>query len=325
MTDVPDAHRRDPRQRRPDPARSGPPTRAGAGGPAPRRPATGPHPVPAGGPAAPSPTQSPRKSDLKVRVLTGIPLAAVVIGLAVVGSGALLGVVMVVVLIAQGEFYLALTKSGYRPATALGLVAGGALLLGTYRRGMLAAPLVLFLTVALSVVWHAWGRDRGEALADLAVTLVGVAYIPLLASFAAAALARPDGRAIVLATIGAAAGYDIFAYAGGRTWGRHKLAPAISPGKTREGALVATGAVVVLVGLVAPLVGPWNIGEAALLGLLVCVAAPMGDLFESVLKRDLGIKDMGSILPGHGGILDRIDAILFCVPVSFLTLRLFGI
>lgn len=296
MTDMPDAQRRNPR--------SGPSAAAPRGG------------------AVPAPK---KKSDLKLRLLTGIPLAAAVIGLALVGSGALLGVLIVVVLVAQGEFYQALTKSGYRPATALGLVAGGALLLGTYRRGMPAAPLVMFLTVALAVVWHAWGRDRGEALADLAVTLVGVAYIPLLASFAAAALARHDGRQIVLATIGAAAAYDIFAYAGGRTWGRHKLAPAISPGKTREGALVATAAVVVLVGLIAPLVGPWNIGEAALLGLLVCVAAPMGDLFESVLKRDLGIKDMGSILPGHGGILDRIDAILFCVPVSYLTLRLFGI
>jgi phosphatidate cytidylyltransferase len=76
---------------------------------------------------------------------------------------------------------------------------------------------------------------------------------------------------------------------------------------------------------VAPLVGPWNVAEAALLGALVCIVAPLGDLFESVLKRDLGLKDMGTILPGHGGVLDRIDAILFCVPASYLSLRLFNL
>jgi phosphatidate cytidylyltransferase len=162
-------------------------------------------------------------------------------------------------------------------------------------------------------------------VADLAVTMLGVAYIPLLASFAAAALSRHDGRGVVLATIGAAAVYDIAAYAGGRLWGRVPLAPRISPGKTREGALVATGGVIVLVAVLAPLIGPWSIPQAALLGAFVAVVAPLGDLFESVLKRGLGLKDMGTLLPGHGGVLDRIDAILFCVPASYLSLRIFGL
>jgi phosphatidate cytidylyltransferase len=248
----------------------------------------------------------------------------VAVGAGVAGTGPLLGLLVVIVGIAQGEFYLAVRAAGYQPGTALGLVAGITLLIASYERGVAAAPVVLFLTLALGVVWHAWGREKGKALADLAVTLLGVGYIPLLASFAAATLPHHDGRGIVAATIGAAAVYDIFAYAGGRTWGRHPLAPRISPGKTREGAIVATAGVIVASAAVAPLVGPWSIAAAAVLGALVAVAAPLGDLFESVMKRDLGIKDMGSILPGHGGLLDRIDAILFCVPVAYLSLRLFG-
>ncbi|MCW3036847.1 MAG: CDP-diglyceride synthetase, partial [Actinobacteria bacterium] len=253
-----------------------------------------------------------KKPDLKVRLLTGGVLVVVAGTLAYLGSLALLGLVLVLVLVAQGEFYMAVSRAGHRPATSLGLVAGATLLIAAYRRGVGSVPVVLFLTLALAFVWHAWGRGKDKALADLAVTILGVAYVPLLASFAAAALSRHDGRAVVLATIGAAAAYDIFAYLGGRTWGRRPLAPRISPGKTREGALIATAGVVVATAAVAPLVGPWNIGEAAVLGALVCIVAPLGDLFESVLKRDLGLKDMGAILPGHGGVLDRIDAILFC-------------
>lgn len=266
-----------------------------------------------------------KKSDLTVRVVTGVVLVGVVGLLAYLGSTALFSLLVALVLVAQGEFYLAVRKAGHRPATALGLVAGVTLLLATYRRGMGAAPVVLFLTLALSFVWHAWGRIKERALGDLAVTMLGVAYVPLLASFAGAALRRHDGRAVVLATIGAAAVYDIGAYLGGRKWGRKPLAPRISPGKTREGALVASIGVVAACAIFAPLVGPWKIAEAAVLGLMVCIVAPLGDLFESVMKRDLGMKDMGTILPGHGGILDRIDAILFCVPVSYLSLRIFGL
>jgi phosphatidate cytidylyltransferase len=266
-----------------------------------------------------------KKSDLKARILTGGALAVVAGTLAYLGSTALFGLLLVLVLIAQGELYLAVRRAGHRPATSLGLVAGATLLIAAYRRGVGSVPVVLFLTLALAFVWHAWGRSKDKALADMAVTILGVAYVPLLASFAAAALSRHDGRAVVLATIGAAAVYDICAYAGGRTWGRRPLAPRISPGKTREGALVASAGVIVATAVLAPLVGPWNVAEAALLGALVSIVAPLGDLFESVLKRDLGLKDMGALLPGHGGVLDRIDAILFCVPASYLSLRLFNL
>ena len=283
----------------------------------------GPAPSAPTRPAGPAPAPAKKGGDLASRLVTGVVLAGVAIGLSVIGPPALLGLLVVLVGIAQGEFYLAVRKAGYQPATALGLVAGATLLIAAYRRGESVVPVVAFFTLALAFVWHAWGREKGRALADLAVTMLGVAYVPLLASFAAAALHLHKGRGILLATIGAAAVYDIAAYFGGRTFGRNPLAPRISPKKTREGAAIATVAVIVLSAMLAPLVGPWGIGGAVLLGALVAVAAPVGDLFESVLKRDLGIKDMGSILPGHGGVLDRIDAIVFCMPVAYLSLRVF--
>src|SRR5438105_15622299 len=148
-----------------------------------------------------------KKPDLKARLLTGGVLAVVAGTLAYLGSSALFGLILVLVVVAQGEFYLAVRRAGHRPATSLGLVAGATLLIAAFRRGMASVPVVLFLTLALAFVWHAWGRSRDKALADLGVTILGVAYVPLLASFAAAALSRHDGRAVVLTTIGAAAVY----------------------------------------------------------------------------------------------------------------------
>ena len=108
-----------------------------------------------------------KKPDLKVRLLTGGVLVVVAGTLAYLGSLALLGLVLVLVLVAQGEFYMAVSRAGHRPATSLGLVAGGTLLIAAYRRGVGSVPVVLFLTLALAFVWHAWGRGKDKALADL--------------------------------------------------------------------------------------------------------------------------------------------------------------
>ena len=117
---------------------------------------------------------------------------------------------------------------------------------------------------------------------------------------------------------------DTAAYAAGHAFGRTKLAPTISPKKSLEGAIGATLVVIaVSVGAVAPAVTALNtVGKSVALAVVVAVLAPLGDLAESLIKRDLGVKDMGSILPGHGGVLDRIDSVLFVAPAAFLFLRL---
>src|SRR2546430_13547718 len=134
-----------------------------------------------------------KKSDLKARILTGGVLVVVAGTLAYLGSTALFGLLLVLVLVAQGEFYRAVRGAGHRPATSLGLVAGGTLLIAAYRRGVGAVPVVLFLTLALAFVWHAWGRSKDKALADMAVALRRVASVPPLASLAPAAR-RPRHR-----------------------------------------------------------------------------------------------------------------------------------
>lgn len=285
-----------------------------------------PHPVPAGG----SPTPRAAGRNLKVRLATGLPLAAAAVALLYVSRLGFFVLVLAIVVVAQGEFYLATRRAGYDPATALGLVAGAMLLIGIFSRGdsvaaEAAAGLVLFLTVAFSFVWYVALQPSPNLLVNVGITVLGVGYVPLLASFLVALANRPDGFGIALATIGGPAVYDVIAYFGGSRFGRKPLAPTISPKKTREGALIATAGILVLGTLVFPLAGPWNVPQAAVFAALVCVMAPLGDLFESVLKRDLGIKDMGTVFPGHGGALDRVDAILFCVPAAYLSLSAFGL
>lgn len=270
--------------------------------------------------------------NLKLALVTGFTLAGLLIGLLFIGPKPFFGLVFVVVLIAQAEFYIAARNSGHEPAMALGMVAGAVLLAGVFLKGETAAGVVLFLTIVFSFIWFLALEKTRDLASDLGVTLFGVAYIPLLGSFAGlltrscptASACPPRGGGEVIVMIGAAAFYDIFAYAGGSFFGKTPIAPSISPKKTREGALVATVGTVILVTIVAPLLGPWTHVEATILGLLVSIVAPLGDLFESLVKRNFGIKDMGSVFPGHGGALDRIDAILFVAPVVYLTLLLFG-
>lgn len=263
--------------------------------------------------------------NLKLAVLTGVTLAALVVGLLYVGAEAFFGLASVLILLAQAEFYRAGRNAGYNPATAVGLVGGGALLLGVFLTGGSAAGFVLFATLASCWVWYLSLQRRSGVVVNIAITMLGVVYIPLLGSFAGLLARRADGRGVTIATIGATAVFDIFAYAGGSRWGRHLMAPAISPGKTWEGALAGALATVAIAGLAGPRLGPWSAGQAALLGGVIAVLAPLGDLMESAIKRDLGIKDMGTVLPGHGGALDRVDAILFAAPAVYFSLRLFGI
>lgn len=263
--------------------------------------------------------------NLKLAIVTGVVLAGAAVGLLAVGPEAFFALAAAIMLVAQGELYLAARKAGRDPAMPLGLVAGAVLLAGVLFRGEQAAGLILFLTLLLSFVWYLVSERRAADASDIAVTVTGVAYIPLLGSFAGLIARRPDGRGVIVAMILATVVYDIAAYAGGSRFGRHKLAPTISPNKSVEGAVAATLATLVAGTAGAVWLGPWSLGQAVLFSLLVCVAAPLGDLVESMIKRDFGIKDMGTILPGHGGALDRIDAMLFVAPATYLSLRAFGI
>jgi phosphatidate cytidylyltransferase len=269
---------------------------------------------------------APAARNLTAAVISGVLLAAAVIALLVIGKGAFAIFAALVVLLGQAEFYTVMRARGYRPATLLGLVAGALTLGGAYLRGDGAVLFGVFVAMALSVPWYmaAPAPTRKRLTTDAAVTVLGVLYVPVLASFAFLLLALPGdvGRNVFLTVLGLTVLYDVCAYAVGSVWGNRPLAPTVSPRKSWEGAIGAT-LVLLLVSLaIVPSIEPFIASTAVGLALLIAAAAPLGDLVESALKRDLGVKDMGSILPGHGGVLDRIDAVLFTAPVAYYFLRI---
>lgn len=264
--------------------------------------------------------------DVPTAFLTGIVLAGLAVGAILIGPGAFAVFAGVVVLFAQGEFYLAMQKRHYQPATALGLVSGALVLGAGYYRGENAMLAIMALSLFATFLWYMTvpAQHRRNVVSNIAITVLGVAYIPLLAAYALAVLKLPDGEALTLSIIGLTFVYDTAAFGVGYFWGSRPLAPTISPKKSWEGAIGATLVVIaVAVGVVGSSVDLLDtIGRSVGLAVVVALFAPLGDLAESLLKRDLEIKDMGGILPGHGGVMDRIDSVLFVAPAAFIYLRL---
>ena len=264
--------------------------------------------------------------DVPTAFITGIVLAGLAVGAILIGPGAFAIFAGIVVLFAQGEFYLAMQKRHYQPATALGLVSGALVLGAGYYRGENAMLAIVALSLFATFLWYMTVpvQHRRNLVSNIAITVLGVAYIPLLAAYALAVLKLPDGEGLTLSIIGLTFVYDTAAFGVGYFWGSRPLAPNISPKKSWEGAIGATLVVIaVSVGVVGSSVTLLDtIGRSVGLAVVVALFAPLGDLAESLLKRDLEIKDMGGILPGHGGVMDRIDSVLFVAPAAFIYLRL---
>jgi len=199
------------------------------------------------------------------------------------------------------------------------LVGTVTMIVVAYRGGGQALTVSFGLTCVSVLIWRALDGLQ-NAIKDIAGGIFVVAYVSLLASFAPLLLAPPDGVKRVMVFIIVTVCSDIGGYAVGVVLGRHPMAPSVSPKKSWEGAAGSTLACVIggVVTVMVLLDGPWWAG--AVLGLAVVASATVGDLTESTLKRDLGIKDMGSILPGHGGLMDRLDSLLLSAPVAWALL-----
>ncbi len=198
--------------------------------------------------------------------------------------------------------------------------------LAAYWRGEPATPLVLFLTLVFTMLWFMLGvGGNAKVVPNAGITVLGVAYVGLLGSFAALLLKIPDqGVSIFLITVVAAVFYDVGGFFIGRQFGRRPLT-AVSPNKTVEGLIGGMVVSVVATLITAAIFGPLTFGQSLAFGVALAIAAPLGDLAESLLKRDLGVKDMGTLLPGHGGLLDRFDGMLFVLPTAFYMLRILNI
>lgn len=272
----------------------------------------------------------PPERDMGMAVATAVGLLALFLVALYLGPVFAVILVAAIVGLSTAEFYNAVRPPGFQPAVLLGLVASVSLVLAAYWRGESAIPLVLFLTVAFGMLWYLTGVGTDRPVMNLGVTFLGVMWIGFLGSFGALMLKVPDdGVGLMLSAVAVTAGHDIGALLIGRSAGRSPLSAA-SPNKTVEG-LVGGGLFAIVAALVLYLVGvePFagdsvngGFRAAILLGVVAAITAPLGDLVQSLLKRDLGIKDMGTILPGHGGLLDRFDALLFVMPATYYLARM---
>lgn len=262
--------------------------------------------------------------DMPMAVVVGVVLAAAILLAMAAGPAVTLIVVTVALGLAAIEWLNAVRLAGYQPAVLLGLAGVVAMPLAVYWRGEAAIPVVCVLTVVFGALWYLTGIGTEGPLRGLGTTIFGVVYIGVLGSHAALLLTLGDhGTGLLTTAIIVTAGYDVGGLFVGRAAGRTPLSSA-SPAKTLEGLLggcvVAVGAGVVMGILAAPAPvadGPGDLWTAIIMAIAIAIAAPIGDLAESLLKRDLGIKNMGALLPGHGGVLDRIDGLLFVLPVTY--------
>jgi phosphatidate cytidylyltransferase len=266
-----------------------------------------------------------------LRVLTAltlIPIVLAVLWVPVLRPGFVL-LVTAFAFVGGREFYTIAKARGRAPEATLGAVGCAAIAASAWCNSIYIVLLVFFTAMLLAALLPIL---RGHiSMDDLFATVFGLVYVGVIgAHFVLLHRQSGLGPGLVTMALTAVALSDTGAYFTGRAIGRHKLAPKVSPGKTVEGALggiVAAGAGMVAIyalqqAYASALLPEWNVVAYVLVGVLLAVVSQVGDLVESMLKRDAGVKDSGNILPGHGGVLDRCDGILFAAPVMYYLLHM---
>jgi phosphatidate cytidylyltransferase len=270
-------------------------------------------------PAARRPPPAPRRegstrSDLLTRIAVAIPAAIMVVVFIDLG-----GVVFALFMIAVGwaclhELYRLLAR--WRPVAIVGFASCAGMVLAARFGGLRDVLEVLVATLPVLFLFVI-ARGRGHSTVAIAGTLLGVYWIGLAVTHAVLLRQLPHGDGVVIDVLLGTFVGDTGAYIGGRLFGRRALAPTISPNKTVEGLFIGALAAIVAVFVAANFQTWLTQGDALLLGVAVAVLAPLGDLFESVIKRDAGAKDAGHVFGPHGGVLDRADAALFTVVAGY--------
>lgn len=264
----------------------------------------------------------PRRSNLALRVLTALGLLGIFLGSLVfeVTIGLL---VLVILLVGASELYTVLIRSGYRPIALFGFVGILSAQVGTWIWGIGAVPVAVIVTLAATALLIGVSPARHKNLENLALTVLVMIWIGGLGAFAFAMISSPHFRWLIGAVVVTTALMDVAQFFVGRRIGKHRLT-GVSPKKTVEG-LIGGLIVAILVGIGFGFYRPFDLASGLALGAVVAVVAPFGDLAVSVMKRSIGVKDMGSVLPGHGGILDRIDALIFVLPAAWIVFRAAGL
>jgi phosphatidate cytidylyltransferase len=265
-------------------------------------------------------------STLASRIFVAIAGLPVVLGILWLGGWWLFTLAAVVAVLALHELFVVTHR--YRPVVLAGFVGALLALLGAELSGPTWMVGGFLTTPALAFVLLGVGASRASTTQSVGVTVLGAAWIGLGLAHMILIRDLPEHAQLVsFAILIAVFGGDTFAYFAGRLLGRHKLAPTTSPGKTWEGFIFGTAATILIVffALYDERDHFLSIPQALVLGAVIAVAGPLGDLFESSIKRDVGVKDSGQLLAGHGGMLDRVDALLFAAVAAFYTLLAFGV
>jgi phosphatidate cytidylyltransferase len=264
-------------------------------------------------------------SSFVSRIVVTVVALPVVLWLVWLGGWWLTGLAIVAALIALHELY-GMARS-LRPLVLAGYAGAILTLVGAEAGGypwMIGGALA---TLPLAFVLYGIAETRQSATVSISTTVLGVVWIPLALGHLVLLRDVPEhGRLAIFTVLLAVFADSTFAYFVGRMIGRHRLAPAISPGKTVEGFLAGTIAAVAVCffALYEERDAFLSIWQAMLFGVVVAAAEPLGDLFESAVKRDLHVKDSGRLLAGHGGMLDRIDSLLFAGPAALFAILAFG-
>ncbi len=258
--------------------------------------------------------------NLPAAIAVGLGLGAVVVASLFLFKDAFVAVVVVALGVGLWELARAFGKAGITVPFLPVLTGGTLMLLGAYYGGMETAAVAMALTVIGTLVWRLTDGADGF-VRDASAGLFSLSYLHLMGVFVVLMLVEDDGPWRIVAFIVATIASDIGGYAAGVLLGKHPMAPTISPKKSWEGfaGSLVTGVVVGVAVVVLALEGDWWVG--VLLGVAAVVMATLGDLSESLIKRDLGIKDMGDLLPGHGGLMDRLDSLIAVAPVAWLILH----
>ena len=260
--------------------------------------------------------------NLLSRVVVGLVGLPVVLALVWAGGWWLFGLLVAAAVVALHEFWQ-MTRE-LRPLAAAGYSGAVLALVGAELGGVGWMVAGFLATFPLAFAFKGVAETTAPATVAVGATVLGSAWVGFGLAFVVLLRAIPEHAVLTVFTILLAVfANDTFAYFAGRLFGRHKLAPTISPGKTWEGFLVGSAAAVAVAFFALYRQGFLAVWQSVVLGVVIAVAGPTGDLFESALKRDMGVKDTGRILGGHGGMLDRVDAILFVSVASYYLLDAF--
>ena len=268
---------------------------------------------------------------LRTRVLTAAVLIPIAVGLIYLGEFAFLALVAVMLSLAEVEFCRLITQDNFHPTLVFGIGIVWLFLLNTQFSTLEILQPGLALILLASLAWQMAHR-QGSPVADWALTIAGGLYLGVCGACMISIRSLDNGSWWMLTALFTITSVDSGAYFIGRAWGRHKMAPSLSPGKTWEGYIagVVTGALItpLLITLCrTPVNGKVtaNIVHGLILGLLIATLAPLGDLAVSMIKRQVGAKDSGKIIPGHGGALDRLDSILWAAVIVYYYILWFAI